>query len=176
MRYLRSVAALAAILTVSALQAALISPIAGSLPVSLPAVLVACVALADGAAVGMTFGFIAGLIADLGSSHPAGVLALTWTCLGVVCGMAATARSLREDVLTAATGVALTGAASSVLLAVVHSGGASTWGAIRDLAPCWVVAAALSCALVPLTRAFLNNSALRAAHPVLNEVRVVNRG
>lgn len=176
MRYLRTVAALAAILTVSVLQAALVAPVAMSLPVSLPAVLVAAVALVDGAAAGMAFGFTAGLVADLGSSHPAGVLALVWTCLGVVCGMASTRRSVREDVLTAATGAALAGAGATVLLALVHSGGVSGWSAIRDVVPCWLVAGAFACAVVPLTRSVLNNPALRAHHPVLNEVRVVHRG
>lgn len=176
MRYLRPVAALAAIVTVSILQAALVSPLAMTVPISLPALLVAAVALVDGAAAGMAFGFTAGLIADLGSAHPAGVLALVWTCLGVVCGMAATGRSVREDVLTAATGAAIAGAVATLVLAMVHAGGASAWSAIRTFAPCWVVAAAFACVLVPLTRMALRNPALRARHAVLSEVRVVHRG
>jgi len=176
MRHLRSVAALAAILTVSILQAALVSPLAMSLPVSLPAVLVAAVALVDGAAAGMAFGFTAGLVADLGSAHPAGVLALVWTCLGVVSGMASTGRSIREDVLTAATGSAVAGASATLLLAVVHNGGVTAWSAVRTFAPCWLVAAVMATVLVPVVRAALGNPALHARHAVLNEVRVVNRG
>ncbi len=38
------------------------------------------------AGAGMAFGFAAGLIADLGSAHPAGVLALCWLGVGLVCG------------------------------------------------------------------------------------------
>lgn len=176
MRYLRTVAALAAILTVSIVQASLVSPLAMSVPISLPAVLVASVALVDGAAAGMAFGFTAGLIADLGSAHPAGVLALVWTCLGVICGMASTGRSIREDVLTAATGAALAGASATLVLAMVHSGGATAWSAVRTFAPCWLVAAAIATVLVPVVRAALVNPALRVRHAVLNEVRVVNRG
>jgi cell shape-determining protein MreD len=176
MRYLRTVAALAAILTVSIVQAGLIAPLAMTLPISLPAVLVAAVALVDGAATGMAFGFTAGLVADLGSTHPAGVLALAWTCLGVVCGMASTGRTVREDVLTAATASTLAGAGATLLLAVVHSGGASVVSAARGLAPCWVIAAVLACGVVPLTRAVLGNDALRAHRPVINDVRVVHRG
>jgi hypothetical protein len=68
---------LAALLTALLLQATLVGPLAMSVPVSLPAVLVAAVALVDGPATGMSFGFTVGLFADLGSSHPAGVLALS---------------------------------------------------------------------------------------------------
>lgn len=181
MRYLRPVAALAAILTVSAIQAGLVAPVAMILPlapaISLPAVLVAAVAVVDGAAAGMAFGFTAGLIADLGSAHPAGVLALVWTCLGVVCGMAATGRSVREDVLTCATAAAAAGAVATLILAVVHNGGgASVWSAVREFPLVWLASAVLAAGLVPITRAALRNPALRAGHPVLNDVRVVQRG
>ena len=56
----------------------LVGPLTVPVPVSLPALLVAAVALVDGPGVGMAFGFAAGLLADLGSEHPAGVLALCW--------------------------------------------------------------------------------------------------
>lgn len=176
MSYLRPVAGLAAIATVSLVQAELVAPVALSLPISLPAVLVAAVGLVDGAAAGMAFGFTAGLIADLGSAHPAGVLALVWTCLGVVCGMASTGRSRREDVMTAATGAAVAGAAASLILAVTHSSGAGLWSAVRMFAPCWLVAAVFACVMLPITRWALTNPALRARHPVFDEVRVVQRG
>jgi rod shape-determining protein MreD len=172
----RVAAAITVILTAMLLQATLIAPWTLPVAVSLPAVLVAAVALVDGPGSGMAFGFATGLLADLGSTHPAGVLALAWTCLGVVCGMASTGRTIREDVLTAARASTLAGAGATLLLAVVHSGGASVLSTVRDLAPCWAIAAVLACGVVPLTRAVLGNDALRAHHPVINDVRVVNRG
>jgi hypothetical protein len=74
----RVAAALAALLTALLLQATLIGPVTMPLPVSLPALLVAAIALVDGPGAGLAFGFAIGLIADLGSEHPAGVLALCW--------------------------------------------------------------------------------------------------
>ena len=79
----RIAAALAGILTVLLLQATLVAPVCTPFAVSLPAVLVAAVALVDGPATGISFGFAAGLMADLGSRHPAGVLALCWLGVGL---------------------------------------------------------------------------------------------
>ena len=80
----RVAAALAAIITALLLQATLVAPVTAPWPVSLPAVLVAAVALVDGPATGMSLGFAAGLVADLGSHHPAGVLALCWLGVGLL--------------------------------------------------------------------------------------------
>ena len=84
----RLVAAAAAVLTALLLQAALVGPVSGLVMVSLPAVLVAVVALREGPATGLVLGFVCGLLADLGSTHPAGVLALVWLLLGAACGLA----------------------------------------------------------------------------------------
>ena len=98
----RVAAALAAILTALLLQATVIAPATVPWPVSLPAVLVAAVALVDGPATGMSFGFAAGLIADLGSHHPAGVLALCWLGVGpAVRDAGRPAAALRRDALIA---------------------------------------------------------------------------
>src|SRR5947209_2068432 len=97
----RVAAAAAGIVTALLLQATLVGPLSGWVPISLPAVLVAAVGLVDGPATGMSFGFAAGLVADLASSHVAGVLALCWMGVGTLAGLVADRRSLRKDALTA---------------------------------------------------------------------------
>ncbi|MEP6851326.1 MAG: hypothetical protein ABJA87_01460 [bacterium] len=84
---LRPIAGLAAIVTVLLLQATVIGPLTVPLPVSLPAVLVAAVGLRAGPAAGIGFGFSAGFLGDLGSDHPAGVLALVWLGVGLTAGV-----------------------------------------------------------------------------------------
>jgi hypothetical protein len=170
----RVAAAAAAILTALLFQATLIGPLTVPVAVSLPAVLVAAVALVDGPATGMSFGFAAGLIADLASSHPAGVLALWWLGVGVVCGSGATAadgRSIRDDAATAAVVCALAGLGSALLLTAVHAPGATAWAAVRDVIPVGLGDALLALPVVPLVRAFLRTNALRAPHPVA-ELRI----
>jgi cell shape-determining protein MreD len=176
MRYLRSVAALAAMVTAMLLQAGLIAPLSAPDPVSLPTVLVAAVALVDGPGAGMSFGFAAGLLADLGSAHPAGVLALTWTGLGLVCGVAAARRTTRGYAVTAAACGAVATSIATLLLAVVHAAGASVWLAARDLIPATIGDTVLALAVVPLVRAVLRTEALRAPRPVLTELNVARRG
>jgi rod shape-determining protein MreD len=158
----RFAAALAAMLTALLLQAALVAPLTMSVPVSLPAVVVAAVALTDGPATGMSFGFTVGLFADLGSSHPAGVLALSWLGLGVVCGLAADRRTVRGDAAVAALCCALAVVFATVLLAAVHAGGATGWPALRAAVPAGLGDALLALAVVRLVRAFLHTEALRA--------------
>lgn len=165
MRRLRVVAALAAILTALLLQATLVGPLTLPVQVSLPAVLVAAVALTEGPAAGMSFGFAAGLIADLGSTHPAGVLALTWLAVGVGCGVAAEHRSVRADAALAAVACALAGVGSTLLLTAVHATGATAWPAVRDAIPAGLGAALLALGVVPLVRAFLRSAALRPPSP-----------
>jgi rod shape-determining protein MreD len=169
----RVVAAITVILTAMLLQATLIAPWTLPVPVSLPAVLVAAVALVDGPGSGMAFGFATGLLADLGSTHPAGVLALTWMGVGLICGVAADRCTVRRDAATAAIICALAGVVAGVLLAVLTSGGVSVGDAFRHAVPAGLGDALLALAVVPLTRAFLRTDSLRAPHPVLSDLDLV---
>lgn len=173
MRRARVFAALAAVLTALLLQATLVAPWSGPVPVSLPAVVVAAVALVDGPGAGIPFGFAAGLIADLGSTHPAGVLAVCWLLVGLVCGLAADRATVRRDAAVAALGCALAAALGTILLTVVHSGGATVGAAAGRLLPSLAGDALLALAVVPLVRAMLHTPSLRAPHPVLTELDVV---
>jgi cell shape-determining protein MreD len=164
----RVAAAIAALLTALVLQATLVGPLAGAAPASLPALLVAAVALVDGPGSGLAFGFAAGLVADLGSEHPAGVLALSWLAVGLVAGLcrAPNAR-LRHDIVVAAVLCALCSVVSTVLLAMLGADGASLGDAVRYAVPAVLVDGLLAVAVVPLVRAFLRSDRLRLPRPVL---------
>ena len=168
----RVAAALAALVTALLLQATLIAPLALPAPVSLPALLVAAVALHDGPGAGIAFGFATGLVADLASEHPAGVLALCWLALGLVCGrlgrpgLLSAALPLRRDAAVAAVGAALAAAAASLLLTLVHADGATLWSAVREFVPSLLVDALLALAVVPVVRMFLRSRSLRAPRAV----------
>jgi len=162
----RFAAALAALLTALLLQGTLVGPLAMSVPVSLPAVLVAAVALVDGPATGMSFGFTVGLFADLGSSHPAGVLALSWLGLGVVCGLAGDRRTVRGDAAVAAVFCTLAAVFATGLLAVVHAGGATAWLAV----PAGLGDALLALAVIPTVRGLLGTDRLRARRALVGEL------
>ncbi|MFN2518829.1 MAG: hypothetical protein ABR604_07275 [Jatrophihabitantaceae bacterium] len=168
MRTSRVAAALAALLTAILLQGTLVGPLAGMVPVSLPAVLVAAVALVDGPATGMSYGFTVGLVADLGSSHPAGALALSWVGLGMVCGLAADRRAVRGDAAIAAVSCALAALFATLLLAAVHAGGATVWLSVRGALPAGLGDALLALAVIPIVRRLLRTEALRA-RPALAE-------
>lgn len=170
----RLVAAIAGLLTALLMQATLVAPVTTPWPVSLPAVLVAAVALVDGPATGMSFGFTTGLVADLGSRHPAGVLALCWLGVGLVCGMLADRHSVRRDALTAGLVCGAAAALAIVLLAVLHSGG-SAGAAIGSLVPTVVGDALVGLGMVPLVRWMLRSDSLRAPHPVYTELLVGHR-
>ncbi len=165
----RVAAAMAATLTVLLLQATVIGPATFPWPISLPAVLVATVALVDGPATGMSFGFAVGLVADLGSRHPAGVLALCWLGIGLLCGTLADRRSVRRDALIAGIVCAAAGAAATLLLALVHAG-ATMQGTLVQLGPSALGDAVLALAVVPLARRMLAAESLRAAHQVYTEL------
>ena len=171
----RVVAAIATILTALLLQATVIGPWAAPVPVSLPAVLVAAVALVDGPGAGMAFGFAAGLVADLGSSHPAGVLALCWMGIGLLCGQAADRNSVRRDAATAAVICTLGTLAAGLLLTAVHADGASLGGSFLHAVPAGLGDALLALAVVPAARAFLRSETLRAPHPMLPELNLAGR-
>ncbi|HEY8826442.1 MAG TPA: hypothetical protein VIM17_01610 [Jatrophihabitantaceae bacterium] len=166
----RFAAALAALLTALLLQGTLVGPLAMSVPVSLPAVLVAAVALVDGPATGMSFGFTVGLFADLGSSHPAGVLALSWLGLGVVCGLAGDRHTVRGDAAVAAVFCTLAAVFATGLLAVVHAGGATAWLAVRGAVPAGLGDALLALAVIPTVRGLLGTDRLRARRALVGEL------
>jgi rod shape-determining protein MreD len=111
----RVIAAAAAILTVLVLQATVLGPLTAPWVISLPAVFVAAVGIEAGASAGMSIGFSAGLLADLGSQHPAGVLAIAWLLLGTISGLFA---GPRRRVRGAIAVVALASAVTSLLVAV----------------------------------------------------------
>jgi cell shape-determining protein MreD len=164
----RVAAGTAGILTALLLQATLVGPVVTPWAASLPAVLVAAVALADGPATGMSFGFATGLVADLASRHPAGILALCWLGVGLVCGAAGTAGRMRSAVVAGCvTGAA--GALAGVLLVVVHQGG-TLQEVVAAAVPSLVVDVVLAVAVVPLVRRMLRADSLRAPHPVLSDV------
>jgi cell shape-determining protein MreD len=165
----RVAAAMAGILTALLLQATLVAPVVAPFPVSLPAVLVAAVALVDGPATGMSFGFAAGLTADLGSAHPAGVLALCWLGVGLLCGTLAERRSLPRDAVVAGVAAGLFSAVGVLLLAVVRSGG-SVHDAVTYTVPAIVGNIVLALAVVAVVRRMLGADSLRAPQPVYTEL------
>jgi rod shape-determining protein MreD len=166
----RVAAAAAGIVTALLLQATLVGPVTAPFPVSLPAVLVAAIALVDGPATGMSFGFAAGLTADLGSHHPAGVLALTWLGIGLLCGTVADRRSLGRDAVTAGLACGLAAAVAALLLVVVRSGGGSVRDAVAYAGPAMIGDIVLALAVVAVVRRMLHTDSLRAPHPVYTEL------
>ncbi|WP_375490794.1 hypothetical protein [uncultured Jatrophihabitans sp.] len=169
MRRARVALAAAAVLTAALLQATVVGPATVSWSVNLSVVLVAAVALVDGPATGMSFGFTAGLFADLGSHHPAGVLALCWLGVGLLCGRISDRRTVRRDACVIGVVGALAAAATTVLLALLHDGGSVT-AAITGLLPAAIGDAALALLVVPLVRRALRAESLRAAHPVYTDL------
>ena len=164
----RVAAAIAALLTALVLQATLIGPLADTVPASLPALLVAAIAVVDGPGAGLAFGFAAGLITDLGSEHPAGVLALCWLGVGLICGrLNAPNARIRHDVLVVTLVCGLASAASTLLLAAIDADGATVTDAVRYAIPATLIDGLLAFAVVPLVRLFLRSDRLRAPRPVL---------
>lgn len=163
----RLIAALAAMITALLLQGALVAPLAMAVPLSLPAVLLAAAALVEGPTTGMAFGFSLGLVTDLGSSHPAGVLALSWLGLGLACGLAGDRRTVLADTVIAAVLCALAALAAGLLLAVVHTDGATASTALGGVLPALAGDAVLAVAVVPLVRTFLRTDTLRARRSLL---------
>jgi cell shape-determining protein MreD len=168
MRRARIAAAIAALLTALVLQATLVGPLADTIPASLPALLVAAIAVVDGPGAGIAFGFAAGLITDLGSEHPAGVLALCWLGVGLVCGLlnAPNAR-IRHDVLVTTVVCGAASVVSTLALAVLGADGAQATDALRYAIPATLLDGLLALAVVPLVRLFLRTDRLRAPRPVL---------
>jgi cell shape-determining protein MreD len=170
----RIVAAIAGIVTALLLQATVLGPALAPAMVSLPAVLVAAVALADGPATGMSFGFSAGLVADLGSRHPAGVLALCWLGVGLLCGTLATRPGLGRDALVAGIVTAVAAVVAGALLVVVHEGG-TLRSVLAAALPTLIGDVVLALPAVALVRRMLRTESLRAPRPVLTELAVGGR-
>lgn len=159
----RIAAAHAAVLTALLLQATLVAPVTMSAQLSLPAVLVAALAVNCGAGAGISVGFAAGLVADLGSSHPAGVLALCWLGIGVVCGLLVeAARSLRAQVVLIGVVCGVGSSLATLLLTALGEPGATVLGAARGLLPSVAGDLLLALAVTPIVRWFLRSQALRA--------------
>jgi cell shape-determining protein MreD len=170
----RVAAAMAGILTSLLLQATLVAPVTAPYPISLPAVLVAAVALRDGPAAGMSFGFAAGLTADLGSHHPAGVLALVWLGIGLLCGLVADRHTLRRDAVTAGAVCGLASGVAALLLQLVRSGG-SARDALAYTVPSVAGDIVLAFVVIALVRRMLAADSLRAPQPVYTELAVGQR-
>lgn len=166
----RYLAAATVALTVLLLQATLVGPMAATVPVSLPAVLVAAVALQDGAGTGLAFGFVVGLLADLGSAHPAGVLALAYMAVGLVCGTVTAWHTVPRGALVAGTTCGLATFAAGVLLTVLGSSGAGLMTDVMTLVPAAIADFVLALALIPIARRFLRTDSLRAPAPVFTEL------
>ena len=164
----RIAAAIAALLTALLLQATLVGPLTLPVPASLPALLVAAIALVDGPGAGLAFGFAAGLVADLGSDHPAGILALCWMGIGLVCGCWSAPNSpSRRDAAIAAGVCGLASVVVTVLLAMTGADGATLADALRFALPATLLDALLALAVVPVVRRFLHSDRLRLPRPVL---------
>ena len=167
----RVTASAAAILTALLLQATLVGPVTSPSPISLPAVLVAVVALVDGPATGLAFGFAIGLIADLGSPHPAGILALVWMGLGLVCGLVADRRRAARDAVTAGLAGALASCIATVLLVVVHAG-VPLSSAFTQLPLTMLGDVVLALLVFWPVRRMLRTDSLRAPAPVYTDLAV----
>lgn len=167
----RIAAAIAGLLTALLLQATVVGPAALPVPVSLPALLVAAVALVDGPGVGLAFGFATGLVADLSSDHPAGVLALAWLVLGLVCGRLAplpeVRRARRTDALIAAGVTTAVTVGAQLVLLLLGADGITLADIVRLAVPALLLDAVLGLAVVAIVRPFLRSEVLRAPRPVL---------
>lgn len=162
----RALAAFAAIATALLLQATVVGPVTLPVAVSLPAVLVATVALVDGPGTGLSIGFVAGLLADLGSNHPAGVLALCWMGLGLGCGVLSAHRSVRSDAAVAALACTVASVLTALLFAATRSASGPLSDAFVHAVPVALGDAVLALALTPLVRAMLRNDSLRPPVPI----------
>ena len=186
MTFARAVAALAALLTALLLQATLIGPATMSVPASLPAVLVGAVAIWTGPATGMLLGFVTGLVADLGSEHPAGVLALCWLVLGLTLGRLANPhRNLISALVLTACGAAASSLVAGWALAMVHLPETgrhidSLLDPVITFVPAVLGNLVLGLVVVPATRAALKTDLLRDRKPPLPSWRpeppVIRRG
>jgi rod shape-determining protein MreD len=158
----RVAAAMALILTSLILQATLVGPVAAPFSVCLPAVVVGCVALVSGPGTGISLGFATGLLADLGSEHPAGLLAFVWLGVGVCCGLfGQQLRSVRDGALVVGLVGAISSVVAALLLLVLHQQYATLGQTLLRAGPTAVGDVVLALLVLPLVRAMLNTDALR---------------
>lgn len=159
----RIITAAAAIVTALVVQAGLVTPLTAPLAVSLPAVLVAVIGIEAGPSAGMSVGFSAGLLADLGSRHPAGVLAIAWLLLGMGCGVFAEhRRRLVRSVVVAAVGAGATSLLAVIGLALLDEPSVSLRAAVGLTLPTTLGDAILAVLVVPVARVMLRALKVRA--------------
>ena len=161
MTRVRVCAAIAALLTALLVQATVISPVLIAVQVSLPLVVIAATALHEGPGTGIAFGFAAGLIADLSSGHAAGIDALCWMVVGLLCGLSADRTKIRRDALVATVLCTAAGVAATLIEALVHTRGVGVASAFDSLVPAVITNAVLAAILVPLARWFLDLERMR---------------
>lgn len=172
MRRVRLAAALAAMITALLLQATVVAPATSPYPVSLPAVVVAAIALLEGPAAGMSLGFVAGLLADLGSHHPAGVLALSWLGLGLLCGLIADRQRFARDAVTVGVACGLASCGAALLLVLIRSGASTIRNAFVYTPAAILGDLVLAFVVVALARRMVRSPALRLPQPVRAELLV----
>jgi hypothetical protein len=171
----RAAAAIASVITVLLIQATLVGPLTFPVPVSVPALVVIVVGIYAGPGIGLSLGFASGLLADLGSDHPAGVLALCWMATGMAAGVVGGLATERGYQTRGVAGIAaVVGAASSwlvtVLLAILGSHAASVWLACRNLIPIGLVEALLALIVVPAVRSMLRSQGVRTPRPAADVI------
>jgi cell shape-determining protein MreD len=173
----RLVCAVAAGLTALLLQATVVGPVTFPVAVSLPALLVIILGICAGPGIGLGFGFALGLLADLGSGHPAGVLALAWMGAGAVGGIVGglvIERGCRARGIAASAALLATLASlvSGLALVILDSHAASLSSVFRDLVPTFLLDAIGGLIVVPLVRAVLQAQRIAAPRPV---ARIIGR-
>lgn len=158
---------IASVLTLLLLQASVVGPLVFPVPASLPVVVVAIVGIYAGPGGAMPLGFALGLLADLGSDHPAGVLALAWMTAGLLGGrfgglVTQRARGVRPvAVMAGMIGTAVT-VGATCLLALVGTHADSLWLAVRDLVPLALIEPVLALLAVHMVRALLRWQGVRS--------------
>jgi rod shape-determining protein MreD len=169
----RVVLAGAGVVVALLVQAMVVGPLALAVAVSVPAVLVAAVAVQAGPGAGMSLGFCAGLLADLGSDHPAGVLAFGWLLLGVGAGRLTESRRLPAQAVLVGSAAALVSTAVALALSAAGRSGSSLGDVLRGAPYTFAGDAALAVPVVVLTAWCLRT---RAPHPVRRPARGRARG
>jgi cell shape-determining protein MreD len=158
----RLIAAAAAVLTVLVLQATIVTAVSAPLAISLPAVLVAAVGLEAGPSAGMSVGFSVGLLADLGSRHPAGVLALLWLLLGIGTGLLAhRPRRRLMSIVIVAIATSIVGLVASVVLTALNAPAGPIGATLALALPSALGNLVLAVLVVPITRAVVRAVPLR---------------
>jgi len=159
--------AIASVLTMLLVQASLIGPLTFPVPVALPALVVATIGIYAGPGGAMSMGFATGLLADLGSEHPAGVLALCWMASGLLAGIVGglltqRASGTRPIALAAASIATMSTFVSSLMLVVVGSHADSVSASLRHVIPSFLLHALLALPVVPFVRLLMRRQGVRS--------------